>query len=173
LHCNHSRKYVAGSQEFVLFTFELSKEWEGLTIFAQFTQNGKAYNAYLDSNNGVYLPKEIQEGICYLAIRGSMRNTIAVSESLKLDISKNPIIEDSSSTSISVSLYEQLVDKVNNLLEDDGLIVETTERVLQEYMEDGQFAALTLGDHSIGVNKMAHDAIASREEITAYLGISM
>ena len=50
---------VAGSQKFVKFRFNLSEEWDGLLVFAQFTQHGKAYNQYLDEENVAYLPPEI------------------------------------------------------------------------------------------------------------------
>jgi len=170
MHCNNTRNFVAGSQDFVRFTFELSEEWDGLAVFAQFTQDGKSYNSYLDSSNGVYLPSEIGEGICYLALRGSIRNTIAVSECIKLNISKNPIVGNASSTSITLSLYEQLVNKVNNLLEDDGIIVDTTEAVLQRYLDDGMFAAMTISDNSINRSKLSDSAIATKDEIIAYLG---
>ena len=50
---------VAGSQQFVKFRFNLSDEWDGLLTFAQFRQNGVAYNQYLDEENAAYLPAEI------------------------------------------------------------------------------------------------------------------
>ena len=45
-------KFIAPkSQKFVNFVFDLSSDWDGLTIFAQFGQNGEGYNQYLDENN--------------------------------------------------------------------------------------------------------------------------
>lgn len=43
MRCNNNvRSFVAGTQEFVLFNFLLSDEWDNLTTYAQFTQNGKS-----------------------------------------------------------------------------------------------------------------------------------
>lgn len=169
MHCNNTKKFVAGSQEFILFTFELSEEWDGLSVYAQFTQGNKSYNAYLDGNNGAYLPPEIVDGVCTLALKGSNGNRIAVTEPLKLEISPNPINGGASVTGVTLTLYEQLVNKVNSLLEDESVIVKTTERVLQEYLADDRFAAMSIGDHSIEVTKMSHEAIATPSEILDFL----
>lgn len=172
MRCNNNvRSFVAGTQEFVLFNFLLSDDWDNLTTYAQFTQNGKSYNVYLDSEDSVYLPPEIKEGICTLALRGTRGNTIAVTEPLQLNITENPIQGDLASTGITLTLYEQLVNKVDELLEDDSLIVQTTERVLKEYLDDDKFAAMSIGDYSIDVKKLAYDAIATNEEIKQYLSL--
>lgn len=172
MRCNNNvRSFVAGTQEFVLFNFLLSDEWDNLTTYAQFTQNGKSYNVYLDSDDSAYLPPEIKEGICNLALRGTRGNTIAVTEPIQLSITANPIKGDVKSTGVTLTLYEQLVNKVDSLLEDDSLIVQTTERVLQEYLDDGKFAAMALGDHSIEVKKLTYDAIATNDEIKDYLAL--
>lgn len=172
MRCNNNvRSFVAGTQEFVLFNFLLPDEWDNLTVYAQFTQNGKSYNVYLDSDDKAYLPPEIKEGICTLALRGTRGNTIAVTEPFQLNISANPIQGGVSSTGVTLTLYEQLVNRVDELLEDDGIIIETTERVLQDYLNDDKFAAMALGDHSIDVRKLAYDAIATTSEIKEYLGV--
>ena len=36
--------YVAGTQNFIRFVFDLSSDWDNLTVFAQFTQNNNSYN---------------------------------------------------------------------------------------------------------------------------------
>ena len=38
------RSFIAGSREFIRFVFDLDEGWDGLTIFAQFIQDGTAYN---------------------------------------------------------------------------------------------------------------------------------
>ena len=165
----HNTNFVAGSQEFIEFNFELSSEWDGLLVYAQFTQDGVPYNLYLDSNNSVYLPPEIHKGVCTLALRGSKGNTIAVTEAIQLKISDNPIVANGQSTNITISLYEQLVNKVDELLEDDSVIKETTEKVLAGYLADGQFAALTISNGSIDIIKLNKNDIATPSEITEFL----
>lgn len=71
------KNYVTGSQEFVQFTFNISEEWDDLLPFAQFIQNGSTYNIYLDSSNSVYLPSEIQAGICEVTLYGNNGRVIA------------------------------------------------------------------------------------------------
>jgi hypothetical protein len=174
MRCNNNvRSFVAGTQDFIRFNFILPDEWEDLTIYAQFTQkDGNPYNVYLDSNDCACLPPEIIEGICYLTLKGTRNNTIAITEPLQLTITKNLINNDASVTGITLTLYEQLVNKVDSLLEDDSLIVSTTERVLSEYLEEDKFAAMIIGDNSIELNKLSEDAIATNEEIISYLGLA-
>ena len=57
---------ISGSQEFVKFKFNLGDEWNGLMAFAQFRQNGTAYNQYLDDDDCAFLPAEIGAGTCTL-----------------------------------------------------------------------------------------------------------
>ena len=106
---------VAGSQQFVKFKFNLSQEWDGLMVFAQFQQNGAAYNQYLDDENSVFLPAEIAAGTCTLMLYGSGGTTIGTTNYLTLEINKNILVSDASSTDISESLYNQLVAKINAL----------------------------------------------------------
>lgn len=110
------KNYVAGSQEFVQFTFNISEEWDDLLPFAQFIQNGSTYNIYLDSNNSVYLPSEIQAGICELTLYGNNGRVIATTNKLKLNIAENNIVVDANSIDITPTLYEQLIAKFNKLL---------------------------------------------------------
>lgn len=110
------KSLVAGTQEFVRFTFNLTGDWDDLMTFAQFRQNGVAYNAYLDENNSAYLPSEIGIGTCTLMLYGSNDKTIATTNYLTLTIDENILVSDANSTEISESLYTQLVTKVNTLL---------------------------------------------------------
>lgn len=109
------RGYISGSQEFVYFTFELSSDWDGLMTFAQFRQESKAYNVYLDENNGVYLPPEIGAGTCTVMLYGTYNKVIATTNFLTLTVDESILVRDAESTEISESLYQQLVTKVNAL----------------------------------------------------------
>lgn len=119
-HASGNRTFVSGSQEFVKFRFQLSDEWEGLTIFAQFIQNGVAYNQYLDTENCCYLPAEIGAGTCTLLLYGSDNEVIATTNYLTLTIDENLLISDAQSTEITQSLYQQLVTRVNALASVSG-----------------------------------------------------
>lgn len=105
---------VAGTQEFIRFEFIFDDGWESLMTFAQFRQNGSAYNKYLDENNSVYLPPEITSGECELSLYGSYGNVIAITDSIRMSVSENRVQADSSSTEITLSLYQQLVNMINN-----------------------------------------------------------
>lgn len=109
------KNIVSGTQEFVRFVFNLNDDWKDLTVFAQFMQNGVAYNQYLDDKNGAYLPAEIGAGTCTLMLYGSGEDTIATTNYLTLSIDSNILVSDANSTEISTSLYNQLVTKVNSL----------------------------------------------------------
>lgn len=109
------KSLVSGTQEFIRFEFILSEEWENLTVFAQFRQDENAYNRYLDDNNCVYLPPEIVPGDCMVMLYGTKENVIATSNHIILNIDENMIIKDAQSVEISTSLYNQLVEKVNEL----------------------------------------------------------
>ena len=104
--------FVAGTQEFVKFEFDLDEDWKSLLIFAQFTQKGESYNQYLDENNAVYLPAEIRAGTCCLTLCGSKDDTVATSNTLAFTIRKSKLTEDASSTVITQTLYEQLVNRI-------------------------------------------------------------
>ena len=110
------KSLVAGTQEFVRFVFNLTGDWDNLMTFAQFRQDGVAYNQYLDDDKSAYLPAEIGTGTCTLMLYGSNENTIATTNYLTLSIDENILVNDAQSTEISTSLYNQLVSKVNNVL---------------------------------------------------------
>lgn len=111
----NSRFFSAGTQKFIKFTFNLSSDWNGLTVFAQFVQNGAGYNKYLDSNKSVYLPIEIVSGKCDMILYGSKNDVIATTNYLTLFINEDRLIYDSKSTDISKPLYDQLVNRVSTL----------------------------------------------------------
>lgn len=161
-------KFIAPrSQRFVKFIFYLSKEWYGVTAFAQFGQNGEAYNVYLDKNNCVYLPPEIQSGKCTLMLYGTGEGgVIATSEFLELNITKDIFVSDANSTEITQSLYQQLVDKVNSFAGMDeeaisAVVEKTAKEVLDQYLADGSLAQMTIGDGTITKNKLGSDVTPS------------
>lgn len=106
------KDFVEGSQQYIKFKFDLQDEWQNLTVFAQFKQNGVAYNTYLDNNNCVFLPSEIGQGFCTLTLYGTKGNTIATTNYLNLRIDKNILIENAESTEITESLYSQMIQRI-------------------------------------------------------------
>lgn len=107
--------FIAGTQEFIRFVFNLDGDWDDLLVFAQFTQNGTSYNQYLDDEHGAYLPSEIVAGNCTLTLYGSYGNKKATTNTLILEIEENSLTSDGNSTQITLSLYEQLVTEVHTL----------------------------------------------------------
>lgn len=107
--------FIAGTQEFIRFVFNLDGDWDGLLVFAQFTQNGQSYNQYLDSDNSAYLPAEIVAGEATLTLYGSYENKKATTDVLTLKIEENNFSEDGESTEITLSLYQQLATEVHRL----------------------------------------------------------
>ena len=105
---------VSGTQEFVRFVFNLSNDWDDLIVFAQFIQDGVAYNQILDEENSVYLPSEIKDGTAMMMLYGSGGDVIATTNYITLTIDKCMLIENAESTEITQSLYQQLVNIVRN-----------------------------------------------------------
>ena len=150
---------VSGSQEFVKFKFILGEEWEGLLTFAQFTQNGNAYNSYLDENNCAYLPSEINGGTCTLMLYGADGTVKATTNYLTLKVENSALISDANSTNISQSLYDQLVERFNRIADISqsdysDLIVEQVGEIMAGYLSDGSIAAATIQDGSIARAKV-------------------
>ena len=106
------KSLVKGTQEFIRFVYNLTGDWDGLTVFAQFIQNGVAYNQLLDSENSAYLPAEIGAGTVTMMLYGSGGNTIATTNYLTLTVDENIFVQDAQSTEITQSLYQQLVNTV-------------------------------------------------------------
>jgi len=158
---------VAGTQEFVQFKFIYGEDWSTLTTFAQFTQNGSSYNSYLDANDCVYLPAEIVAGQCTVMLFGtktvgsgnSQRTIRATTNVLEFTVTPNMLIANASSVEITQTLYDQLVQKVNEILDlsdsdYSDLIKSEIARILQEYLDNGDLAAATIGNGTISRDKV-------------------
>lgn len=142
------KKYVSGSQEFVRFVFGLNSYWRDLLTFAQFAQNGNTYNRYLDDENAVYLPAEIEAGECTLTLFGSGNSVIATTNYLTLTIDENILVSDATSTEISESLYEQLVDMVRSV-SNGTAVVDAKNKMIDKnkiYVYIGSETGMTNGD---------------------------
>ena len=161
------KSVVAGTQEFISFKFAYGDDWSELTTFAQFTQNGNSYNVYLDENDCCYLPPEIVSGKCTVMLFGTKTVTIrevphttrATTNVIEFEITPNMLIENASSTEITQTLYDQLVQKVNEVLDlsdsdYSDLIKSEIARILGEYLENGDLAAATIGDGTIEKAKL-------------------
>lgn len=109
------KSFVEGTQNFIRFVFALTDEWDGLTAFAQFSQNGNIYNQYLDEDKSCYLPAEIVAGKCSMMLYATGEETIATTNHLTFTIDPIGLNVDGDSTDISQSLYDQLVQKVEHL----------------------------------------------------------
>lgn len=83
---NNLNNIISGTQKFVKLIFELGSDWDGLLTFAQFMQNGVSYNQYLDEENSVYLPTEIQPGTCTVMLYGSNEEVIGTTNYLTFTI---------------------------------------------------------------------------------------
>lgn len=85
---------VAGTQNFIRFVFNLTSEWDNLSAYVQFSQDGHYYNVTLDEDNSVYLPAEIGAGECTMVLAGTGSNVIAVTNYLILTIDNNILVTD-------------------------------------------------------------------------------
>lgn len=103
---------VSDSQEFVKFKFEFSDEWADLLKFAQFKQGTESYNVYLDDSLECYLPSEITSGTCTLSVAGSKDDIFATTDGIVFDVRKTRLVQDGKSTEITLTLYEQLVNRI-------------------------------------------------------------
>ena len=107
---------IDGTQEFIRFVFDLSSDWDDLVTVAQFTQDGVSYNQLLDKENSAYLPSEIGAGTCTLMLYGNNGTTRGTTNYLTLIIDHNILVADAQSTEITQSLYDQLIERVNELI---------------------------------------------------------
>ena len=156
--------FIAGTQEFIRFVFNLDGDWADLLVFAQFTQNGVSYNQYLDQDNGAYLPAEITAGTCTMTLFGSYGNKRATTNYIRLDIEESSLTEDGQSTEITLSLYEQLVTEVQAL----STAVDRVENEL-ETLDVNDIQNRLGGLSFLKRTQDQYNAIASPDENTVYI----
>lgn len=84
---------VSGTRDFIDIKFNFSDDWDGLTIFAQFSQNGSTYDRYLDENNSVRMPEEIGAGKCTIVLCGTDESTIAITKYITFRIDESSFIK--------------------------------------------------------------------------------
>lgn len=106
----NNRRITAGTREYIRFVFTFTDDWDGLMIFAQFSQEGKSYNKYLNDDNTVTLPQEITNGEFTLKLQGDKGDITAKSFPLSFEADLDPIISDASSTEITKTLYDQMLE---------------------------------------------------------------
>lgn len=117
------KNYVEGTQRFVKFIFSFrDNTWDDMLITAQFQQNDHAYNTYLDSDNAVYLPKEITVGRCKLLLFGSKTNVKATTSYIDFDIDANYVVQNASSVALTTTEYDKLVTDIANKLVDKVVV---------------------------------------------------
>lgn len=154
------KSIISGTQQFIKFKFTLDEIWKSVTPFAQFVQGGTAYNVYLDDENSCYLPTEIRAGQFTLMLYGSGRTKIGTTNYLTIKVTQNNYIGDAQSTEISQSLYDQLVDKVDDFINnfnDEEIKQQITDDVaseLQRFLDEGYLANLTVEDGSLTRDKV-------------------
>lgn len=160
-------EFIDGSQNFVAFKFHLDSAWDELRPFAQFIQDEVAYNVYLDENGVCYLPPEIVEGTFLLLLYGAAGDVRATTNFLEFTVKHNILIGDAQSIEITQSLYDQLVNKVNKVLDDitnsgiDDLVKVQVGQIVADYVNQGRIANLVIGNGSIEKAKLASSVQAS------------
>ena len=182
-------KYVVeGTQEFIEFHFNLRNGWENLVVFAQFIQEDKAYNVYLDEDNNAFLPAEIESGILHVVLYGTAGDVIAISNNLRMRVQRTPYVGDGQSTEITLSLYQQMVDEFAQLRstsEEQGRDMESIRsdlltKVDGAYTEDG-VAHFLSGDEELfsisvgsgGGGGGGNDAIISVANTTGWISTTI
>lgn len=111
------KTYVEGTQNFIRFHFNLPSEWDNLSTFAQFGQNGTTYDAWLDEDNCVYLPSEIVAGTCTLLLGGYNESVIGYTNNVVLTIEENICDDNAINPDITEPLIHKLVTDIADLQE--------------------------------------------------------
>lgn len=112
-----SYRLAPQSQKFIKFRFDLSDDWKSLTPFAHWIRCGNEqenYSVYLDYEDSAFLPPEITKGEYLMMLYGTgSNNNIGTTMPIRLIITDELFIADSSSTEITQSLYDQMVANVS------------------------------------------------------------
>ena len=160
---------IAGTQQFIRFLFELSPNWDNMQVYAQFGQNGEAYNVLL-INNIAYLPPEIGPGKCTLLISGSNGTEKGITNAVELDIQENILVVNAHSTQITRDLYDQMLNLVlHNAIDTDQIqdsLLELMRQQLQEYIDSHELEVLMLPDGSISYNHLNQNLKTAIEQVS-------
>lgn len=147
-------QFAPGSRNFVNFVFDLSDDWSGLTTYAQFSQDGVAYNVKLDTNNSAYLPAEITTGIVTLMLFGhGGSDVVGTTNHLTFKIGDNVFIGSGEipgdgSPGIIYFLSDEDIEKIS-------------EKIATEYnfIADKSISTNKLADGSVTTEKLADEAV--------------
>lgn len=152
-----------GSLEFVKFTFNLSDDWDGLTVLAQFTQGGKSHNRYLDSTNSVCLPSEIGVGTCTLMLYGrtDSNSIIGTTNRLSFRVNSSGYISDATTSDISTAAYERLLESILNSFDFSETVNSAVATEIKEYYDTGKLTSMVIADNSVTTAKIAAGAVTS------------
>lgn len=155
------------SYEFVRFKFNLSSDWDGLTVFAQFSQAGEAHDRQLVDNE-VCLPAEIGAGSCTLMLYGFTLNEstgdksiIGTTNRLSFKVNQSGYITDNTTTDMSEHVYQSILDDIMKSDTFNNAVISTTKAKLDEFYDNGDLANMAIGDGSITGEKIAENAITS------------
>lgn len=116
---SNAANIVSGSNNFVRFVFNFSKDWGLLTKYAQFTQDDNTYSVVISSDNSCYLPREVYGGNCTVVLHGigvTNGGVIATTNTLKFDVIKSDYVYDGSSEVVDddyIATVEELTDYIN------------------------------------------------------------
>ena len=118
------KSLINRTQNFIKFKFLLDNDWDDLMTFAQFIQNGTAYNVYLDDENCVYLPPEITDGNVNILLYGTNiktdnggteRAVIGTTNYLTIKVEDSILMDGEISEDLTPDLYTKLVNMIKNI----------------------------------------------------------
>lgn len=144
-------KFVSDAIDFINLIFELPREWYGYAVTAEFVQGSKTISKPLNSKNSTYLPSEIAEGVCHLALRGSKSNSIVTTDSVALYIDKyigsngSGGSEGSGGSYVTVELATPTI-----LIDENGVITASVDQEEGYVIKSSKKADLRLPVHSGG-----------------------
>ena len=151
---------IAGTQQFIRFLFELSPNWDDMQVYAQFCQDGEAYNVLIN-NNIAYLPSEIGPGKCTLLISGSNGTKKGITNAIELNIQENVLIVNAHNTQITRDLYDQMLNLVlHNAIDTEQIqdsLIEIMRQQLQEYIDSHELEVLMIPNGSIKYDHFNQD----------------
>lgn len=164
------KSLIDGSQKFIRFVFNLDGSWTDLVTYAQFTQNGASYNCYLDEESSVYMPPEITVGECTITLSGTLNGVIATTDYVTIEIFKNILTTGEESTEITESLYEQLIDRINEVAsQEDDFNRKISNEERERRAQDAAIRALidSVSENANVLDKKISDEATARAESEA------